>query len=167
MIEADARVLSISGGRVQVEAEAGRSSSCGHCNAAGSCGVSLFARLSGKRRVQVDAFSDLDVRVGDRVVVGLPERVMTIGSIRLYLLPLLGLFGGALLGQALDKAIFIDAGEPCAIIGGLLGLLVVPIWLRRHGAAVQAEKHQPLILRKLSQVVPLETAGLCAQEEKT
>ena len=145
MIETDALVVAVSGKSAWVEAS--RSSSCGHCDAAGSCGGSLFAKSFGQRPVRLEVRNEIAAVVGDQVVLGLSERVMLRGSLRLYLLPLLGLFGGALLGDYFAVRFSAAVAEPWAIAGGLLGLSGLLLLVRGSEEPVSSEQ-RPVILRK-------------------
>jgi sigma-E factor negative regulatory protein RseC len=159
MIESEARVVAVEAGRTWVQAD--RRSSCGQCGAAGSCGGSLFAELFGNRPVRVEVANPLQAQPGARVIIGLPERLMLTGSLRLYLLPLLGLILGALLGQG---AFFGQAGEFPAILGALLGFFAFPALWQWLKPATVATTSIPIILRIQGEGLLLAPPGL--NEEK-
>jgi sigma-E factor negative regulatory protein RseC len=73
--------------------------------------------------------------VGEAVVVGIEERALLRAVLLGYLMPLLLLLAGALLGGLW--------GEAPAIVGGLAGLAVAALWLRRHRSLPA-----PVILRR-------------------
>ena len=75
--------------------------------------------------------------VGESVVVGLPDGALWRAALASYGLPLAFLLCGAILGHAL-------LGEPGAIGGGLLGLALATVWLRRH----RGPHGTPVILRR-------------------
>ncbi|MDF3931492.1 SoxR reducing system RseC family protein, partial [Pseudomonas citronellolis] len=87
---------------------------------------------------------DLQLGVGDSVVVGVGEELLLKSALMFYLFPLLGLFAAALLarGAGLD--------EPWSILAGLVGFLATWLLVRRH-----ARRHsddpasQPVVLRAL------------------
>jgi sigma-E factor negative regulatory protein RseC len=143
MIEADVLVVAVAGKRAWVETS--RQSACGHCETAGACGTSLLAKQFGQRVIRLEVDNPIDAQVGDQVVLGLPEQLMLRGSLRLYLLPLLLLFAGALLGELLAGR-FVVATEPWAILGGLLGLSLWLLLMRNAGDGLAGQR--PVLLRK-------------------
>ncbi|HIZ50583.1 MAG TPA: SoxR reducing system RseC family protein [Candidatus Pseudomonas excrementavium] len=115
MIEERGRVLSVEDGAVWVETI--RRSACSSCQARAGCGQSLLQRLGGgARQGFIRVLDDRACRVGEEVVVGIPENAVVRGSSLVYMVPLLSLFGFALLAQALG------AGEPSIILAGFSGL---------------------------------------------
>ena len=164
MIESEAVVVATEGSLAWVVAN--RSSSCGHCDAAGSCGGSLFSKLFGSREVRVEADNAIHASVGERVILGLPERVMITGSMSLYLLPLLGLFVGALLGEYFAGRLSAESTEPWAALGGLLGVTVVPV-LYRKAFPVQDEKRAcAVIIRRAGAGLTVEPPIVEKEKEK-
>jgi sigma-E factor negative regulatory protein RseC len=164
MIETDAVVVAVEGGRARVEAD--RRSSCGHCDASGSCGGSLLSELFGNRPVQVEADNAIGAAVGDRVVLGLPERVMMTGSLMLYLVPLLGLFAGALLGEYFAVRLAAESTEPWAVLGGLLGLTALPALMRRTFQVSRQQQVHAVILRRLPSGMAVEPPVIAHEKEK-
>ena len=89
MIEETGRVLSIEDGFADVETI--RTSSCTSCRARHGCGHHAIAQVSSSNRM----------RMGQSVVVGIPEDTLLQASVWMYLIPLLGLIGGAVLPSVL------------------------------------------------------------------
>lgn len=143
MIEAEVLVVAVAGRQALVESS--RQSACGQCSAAGACGTSLLSRQFGQRAVRLEVDNPIGAMVGDRVVLGLPERLMLRGALRLYLPPLLLLFAGALLGEQLAGLLAL-AAEPWSILGGLLGLSLWPLLM--HGTGDGLAGQRPVLLRK-------------------
>lgn len=115
MIEERGRVVSVEGNALWVETI--RRSACGSCQARAGCGQALLQRLGGgARQGFIRVLGDGSSRVGDEVVIGVPDTAVVRGSSLVYLVPLLSLFGFSLLAQAMG------AGEPMIIIAGLVGL---------------------------------------------
>ncbi|MBF3056505.1 transcriptional regulator, partial [Pseudomonas aeruginosa] len=105
----------------------------------------LMQRLGvGAGRARVRALSDLSLRVGDAVVLGIHEDLLLRASVLFYLFPLLGFFVAALLATRAGLV------EPLIIVSGLAGLLAAWLLVRRH-----ARRHaddpasQPVVLRAL------------------
>jgi len=126
MLEMRAIVLSVQGEDAEVSPLGG---GCGHCSSANGCGSGKVSQLfcsSQPRKFVV--LNQVGARVGDEVNVSLPEGVLLRSSWRMYLLPLLLMLGGGLIGAAL-------AGETAsrdsfALLGSSLGLVSGFAWGR-------------------------------------
>ncbi|HGM8441755.1 transcriptional regulator [Pseudomonas aeruginosa] len=143
MIEEQGRVVATEPGAVWVETV--RRSTCSSCSANAGCGQGMMQRLGvGAGRARVRALSDLSLRVGDAVVLGIHEDLLLRASVLFYLFPLLGFFVAALLATRAGLV------EPLIIVSGLAGLLAAWLLVRRH-----ARRHaddpasQPVVLRAL------------------
>lgn len=142
MIEEQGRVVATEPGAVWVETV--RRSTCSSCSANAGCGQGLMQRLGvGAGRARVRALSDLSLRVGDAVVLGIHEDLL-LRACPLLSFPLLGFFVAALLATRAGLV------EPLIIVSGLAGLLAAWLLVRRH-----ARRHaddpasQPVVLRAL------------------
>lgn len=145
MIEERARVAEAGDGYAWVEIQ--RRSACGSCHASNGCGAATLAKVWSGRQVRTRAISDLPLRPGDEVVVGLADGVLLRGALLAYLLPLALMLTGALLGEAA----FSGAGEePVILLGALglgLGFLAVRVSSRRWRDDV---RFQPVVLRRVA-----------------
>jgi sigma-E factor negative regulatory protein RseC len=105
------------GGRVQVTVERGEA--CHSCAAQGACKA-----LGGQTRdIVLIVDNDLRAAPGDRVRLTMAESALVKASAVLYLLPALGLIGGAAGGWAVGQSLGWQA-DPPAIVGALAGLVV-------------------------------------------
>lgn len=132
MIENSARVTRVEGDLAWVRAES--PSSCGACGGKG-CGSSIFVRLLHPGEPEYAVMNPISAEPGEAVVVGIEEGALLRAAVAAYLVPLLLLLGGALLGGVW--------GEPQAIAGGVAGLVAAAVWLRRRRAPPS-----PVILRR-------------------
>lgn len=140
MIEEHARVVAIADGEVWVETQ--RQTACGACMANKGCGTAVLSKVLGKRQARVRAHSQLPLAVGDEVIIGIEENALLKGSLAVYMLPLMGMFLGTLLGQGLD------ASEHVAVVSGMLGLLLGFAGLRVFSRQVQTDvRFQPVVVR--------------------
>lgn len=119
MIEETARIVALDADAVWIEAR--RESACGRCAARSGCGHGLLDRLRSGRSVHLRLHLPREagtapLAVGDLVQLGISERAVLSGSLRLYALPLAGLLLGSLAGDALG------AGDAIAALGGVTGL---------------------------------------------
>lgn len=96
MIEETAVVSKIIANQVWVQGT-GRPSSCGKCVQNSSCSTHLLEKYIAKREIPVD--TELSLECGDKIVVAIDEGQLIKGSLLIYILPLLALFLGALLGD--------------------------------------------------------------------
>jgi sigma-E factor negative regulatory protein RseC len=142
MIEEEGLVVGVAGEVAEVETR--RGSSCGGCAADGACSTSLLDRLLGRRPVRLHAINRAGAAVGDQVVVGVDERALMGAAIAAYLVPILALLAGALLGRLLGG----DAEAP-SLLGASVGLLLAFVWLRRYSARLGGNPAgRPVVLRR-------------------
>lgn len=143
MIEEQGRVVAVEPGAVWVETL--RRSSCCGCAAKAGCGQGVLDKLGlGARRGHVRALSDLQLSVGDAVVIGVREDLLVRASLLVYLLPLVGLFAGALLAERLA------VGEPLVILAAVAGLLLAWFGVRwRSVRTADDPALQPVVVRAL------------------
>ena len=119
-----ATVREIRDGVALVEVEQG---GCGRCHEEGGCGGQQLTQVfcSGPRHYS--AANDIGAKVGDHVTIA-----MAAGSVRksanlAYILPLTAAIAGALIGMPLG-------GDPEAMIGAALGLLLAFVRIHRQAA---------------------------------
>lgn len=132
MIENPARVVRVEGELAWVRPES--PSSCGACGGKG-CGSSIFVRLLHPREPEYAVLNPISAEAGEMVVVGIEEGALLRAALSGYLVPLLLLLCGALLGSLW--------GDLQAAAGGLAGLVVAALWLRGRRAAAA-----PVIVRR-------------------
>jgi sigma-E factor negative regulatory protein RseC len=129
-MEATARVLSVSAGRARVACE--QTASCGACGAGGRCALKWFAGPAAESIEIPDRTDDsLPLRVGEAVTISVADGEVLRAAARVYLPPLAGLLGGALLGRWMT-----GPGEVGALIFALIGTGIAwyagRSWSRRH-----------------------------------
>ncbi len=147
MIEETAVVTRIDGGYVELEAK--RSSSCGGCAAKATCGTGALSQVLGTRPPVMRVENTIGVRVGERVVVGLNNAALTKLSAIVYLVPLAGMIGGAILLDVMIGSLHPDWSEPAALVGGLLGLTGGFGWMGRHTRKlVDDARYRAVLLRR-------------------
>lgn len=141
MIEEQGRVVAVEQGAVWVETR--RRSTCSSCSAQSGCGQGLMDRLGvDARRGFVRALSDLQLAVGDAVVIGIREDLLLRGALLVYLVPLLGLFCAALIATAMDLP------EPLVIAAALAGFALAWLLVRlRSRRTSDSPSSQPVVLR--------------------
>lgn len=132
MIEQPALVVAVEGDIALLHTEG--QSTCRGCRANTTCGTDLLAKLFPDRErkplcLPIDHLARRPLP-GQRAVLGIDEDYLQRNILLLYVVPLLGLLGGAILGG------LSGAGEPVAgnselasILGGLSGLTAAFFWV--------------------------------------
>lgn len=115
MIEQKATVISRDDHQVWVEAE--RQSTCGQCQARKGCGTGLLAKHVGQRFSRIAVSTNENLKVGQHVIVSIPEQALLSGAFMMYLLPLLLMFAAATVAR------MANSGELLEILAGLSGLV--------------------------------------------
>jgi sigma-E factor negative regulatory protein RseC len=129
-MEATARVLSVAAGRARVACEQG--AACGACGAGGRCALKWFAGPTVQSIEVPDRTDDrLPLRVGEAVTISVADGEVLRAAATVYLPPLAGLLGGALLGHWMT-----GPGEAGALLLALIGTGAAwyagRSWSRRH-----------------------------------
>ncbi|MFB0980451.1 MAG: SoxR reducing system RseC family protein [Alteromonadaceae bacterium] len=108
MIEENASVVSIHlaanetgdglvSNKVTVESEI--KSSCSGCKQVDNCGSGQVAKAFPQPKLSLDLYTDLPVKIGDTVVIGLSDKHLLLSAWQVYLWPLIGLVIASFLGQ--------------------------------------------------------------------
>ncbi|RLT88474.1 MULTISPECIES: SoxR reducing system RseC family protein [unclassified Ketobacter] len=141
MIEETGRVVAKDPGLAWVETL--RQSACDSCSAKSGCGHSALAKL-GQNAIHMQAVCEIDVTIGDQVVVGVPEEIMVKSSILAYLMPLLTMMVGVLLADSFWGQDLLTA------LAGIIGLALGFVILRWHFHRNRHdERYQPVVLRRI------------------
>ncbi len=134
MLVETGRVVAIENDGLWVETI--RQSTCGSCAARKGCGHGLLNRYAdGKRgyiRVLPGAGGAIDCKVDDQVRISIPEEVILRGSLVVYIVPLICMLAGALLGSGVGDGqndLFTSLG---AVAGFAVGFALVRWHAWRH-----------------------------------
>lgn len=135
MTEQEGVVVALDGDFALVDLSAAEG--CGSCSRAGGCG----AGDGGGRRQRIPNMAG--ARVGDQVVIAVPDGAVLKAALRAYILPLACALAGVASGLSFS-------GEVAGTILGLGGLAVGWAWLRRPGTAGAARDIAPIMRIKPS-----------------
>lgn len=124
MIEEHAVITEKNDSKVIFEVE--RTKPCGICGQTRGCGNATWGKLLGHQQHSVKADNPIDANVGDHVIVGVEEKVILNAAMYLYVIPLLGLFFGAVSFQLIFKH------DLWVIIGAALGLFTGFLLVKRY-----------------------------------
>lgn len=152
MMQEVAKVISWRSGWAVVEVE--MKSACNHCDTQDSCGTSAVAKAFSAKKQTFSVPCEKECQPNDLLQLGLPESVILKAAALVYILPLVGLFIGALLAQffvglvGLESELFIIG---FAVIGAVLAW-----WLAKRQAKHLEESSAPVVLRNLGQEISQE-----------
>ena len=131
MIEQQGQVITVSGDVASVRL--GGSAGCSACDAGRGCGAGIFGRLLRRKPAVLELDNLIDARVGQAVVIGLPESTFLRLVFRVYLLPLMAGLAGAVFGHYLS--VLSQAGpvltDGFALLGGLMAAAIAMTWNRK------------------------------------
>jgi sigma-E factor negative regulatory protein RseC len=143
MLETRAVIMQTEGRHALVQAN--QANGCEQCNGKG-CGAGKLSQLfcSKPREFKVD--NPINARVGDQVIISVAEGAVLRGIGLVYLLPLMMLLAGALLGNI--WAAQIGQRDGYAAVGALLGLtagFALAKWISLRQAR---SRFQPYVARQ-------------------
>jgi len=121
-----------------------RSEACAHCEARGHCNA-----VGDGEEVEVETLNPAGAGIGDRVVVTFETGSFLKANFLLYVLPILMMIAGALVGQRFAPAAGVDESA-AAVIGSLLLFLPTMVFVRyRANLLAQNDAYRPKITRVL------------------
>lgn len=133
MIEQTGVIVSVQGQRAEVECV--RRSTCGGCTTAGACGTPLLERFLGRKPLLLWVCNPTGALPGDEVVVGIPEEALLKASFVAYLVPLIVMIGGGVVGGLIAETIAPGHVQGLSVLGGTGGLAASLWWLGRFSRA--------------------------------
>ncbi|PHS72004.1 MAG: hypothetical protein COB22_06205 [Cycloclasticus sp.] len=148
MIEETAIVQSIEDQWVDVLTT--QSSGCQQCNEADSCSTSILSKFFGEKEISLRLQSNLLLKSGDRVVLGIEEKTFMGLTFLMYFLPLCALLFFAILGQLIGGFFNINNELPTVLLAlfGFVGSYYLIRYLIKF--YFDPQKINPVILKKLS-----------------
>jgi len=156
VIEENALVVATEGKYAWVETL--RQNACGQCASQKGCGSATLQDVFGKRDRVLRAVSDIGVKVGDEVVIGVEERALVRGSMLVYAMPLIAMIVCALLGDTLAKHVMSIDADLMSVFGALVGLLFSVAVIRWFSNKVSHNADfQPVVLRHTGNSAEIQT----------
>lgn len=153
MIIERGKVSQVEGGVAWVECQS--SAACERCARGQGCGGGVLGALLGDRLRRVQAMAGQhELRVGDQVELGIAEASLLSGALLVYLLPLAGLFIGAL-GMGYIAGFDHDT---MTVMGGAAGLIGGSLSSRRLQFS-ESSRFQPVILTNLGPCQAVQDGG--------
>jgi len=129
--------------------ETQRKTACDSCSVRTGCGTGTLAKLLGRKSGPLQVLNPLAAGVGEEVVVGINEGSLVRGSLVVYVVPLLSMFGLGLVGKALAAQYGFADSEGMTLVAAMLGLGLGFSWVRRFGIRISRDRrYQAVILRR-------------------
>jgi len=130
-----------------------RSGNCNSCSTKG-CGTRSLNELFAARSQEMRVLNPIDARVGDQVVLGIEEGALLSGSLAVYILPLLTMIAGGVVGEILAPALsFPYASEYLSLPAAFMGLAGGFLWARRLGRRMSTNhRFMAVILRRTDEI---------------
>jgi sigma-E factor negative regulatory protein RseC len=123
MIEEPAVITAVMGERALVRARG--MASCGGCGKRGGCSAGLLARALGTREPVIDVNNSIHARVGEDVLVRIPEATLLKGAALVYGVPVAMMLILGLLGHLWAHVLGVrEFSDGAATLGGLAGLAI-------------------------------------------
>ena len=123
-----------------------RSEACEGCSSRGACSV-----MGGGEEMEVEAINAAGGKVGDRVVLSFETASLLKATFLVYIIPVIFLLIGALIGQKLALILTLNESMSAAIGSLLLGGLSILFVKIKGNRMAQQEEYRPKVIRILKQ----------------
>ena len=111
-----------------------RNSACSTCNCQSSC-----SSLGGENIMEAEAINTANGQVGDRVLLRIPDKALWKMSFVLYMIPVIFLMAGVVIGMSLAKSYSMKP-ELGGLILGVLGCVLSYIIIKIISRAIRDDK---------------------------
>ena len=149
MIEQQGLIVAVAG--VPDSVQLGGSSGCAVCNAGKGCGAGIFGRLLQRKPVVLELYNQPGARLGQVVMVGLPETLFLRLVFSFYLFPLLAGLAGAAIGHYISVELQVDSttSDGLALLGAVLAGVFALIWNKQGNGQALGEFPRKITVRLL------------------
>ncbi len=132
----------------QVELEISRQSTCDHCDLSQGCGTGAIGRLLGHRNKPVVIKSDVNLKAGDQVVLGLSDSGVLGASLLIYGLPLATMVVTSILSHWVT-----DGSELMTVVAAGAGFLSGFLFSATLAKKVFSKNFYPRVIQVNSELV--------------
>lgn len=158
MIEEEGVVKEVRGEKALVLTD--RKAQCGQCTARGFCEM-----LGGGKEMLSEALNPIGAKAEDAVKIGIPSGTVTKASMVVYMIPAVGIVGGASLGYCIGKLYSLHL-DLSTLIGSLAGIGVSMIFVRILSSALgKRPSYQLEIIKIINPGEPQGTEGSADRTE--
>lgn len=127
---------------------------CDGCPSCGTCNAQ-------REDTEVEAINEVGARVGDRILIDIKTSAFLKATFLLYILPVIGLTAGAMLGMPVAEASGLD-GSACSALFGFGAFFLTVAFVRVKGNRMGRQRaYRPQIIKILP---PLPKAAVPEQE---
>jgi len=147
-----ATVVHIEANSISVTSEV--KSACSGCQQVDNCGSGQVAKAFPTKKLSLTLKSNLSVKVGDTVILGLSDDCLLQSAWQVYLFPLFGLISFAGLGQYFVNNNILPHELLAVLLSTLGGYLGYVLAKSRQSTPENKAKLTPKILRVLTQKIP-------------
>ena len=147
MLKETGQVVSVEGEFATVSVV--RQSSCGSCSAKAGCGVQALSKVVGQkaRTATFQVINSANAKVGEHVVIAIPDATLVKGSAMVYIMPLVFMILFAIATKTLATGM--QLMDLLTVIGGVTGFIIglglVRYFSERMG---RQQTFQPVAIRK-------------------
>lgn len=135
-------VVEVNEQRVSVETD--RQSSCGHCSAKSGCGTAMLDKYFNRNKQYLTIETDLNLAVGDKILLGLDESALLRGSFIVYAIPLLMMLLFPIIISQFEFP------EIVSILSAVTGFTIGIIYVKYFSAIARNEDNfSPVVLKRL------------------
>ena len=146
MIHEQAIVVGVKGNDIEIDVQ--RQQSCGGCSLSKSCGVGALGRLFAKRSRPLFIRSELNLKPGDHILLGIADQGILMPTIMVYGLPLLMLLISALVAHLATNGaeIAVSAFAITGFAGGVLlsSILVKSYYMLKLNPTILKINNEPI-----------------------
>lgn len=146
MIEEVGRVAAVDEQHIWIETEI--KTTCSACQANDNCGTGTIAKAFSPKTETLKLPRFQNVKVGQQVKLGIPEKSLLSASALVYMLPLLVMVISAVLGPFLLAQLALEH-ELFVVAFTLLTTSASFAWVRHHISQQAPERYQPRLLEVL------------------
>jgi sigma-E factor negative regulatory protein RseC len=123
-----------------------KTKACEGCSSKGACSV-----MGGGEEMEVEAINAAGGKVGDRVVLSFETASLLKATFLVYIIPVICLLIGALIGQKLALILTLNESMSAAIGSLLFGSLAILFVKIKGNRMAQQEEYRPKVIRILKQ----------------
>ncbi len=151
MVEELATVTQINNNNLVVESIV--KSACSGCQQVDSCASGQVAKAIPHRKLVLNIDSQVAVKIGENVIIGIPETKLLSTAMQVYFWPLFGLILFSAAGQFFVQQGYLPNEISALLLGLFGGLIGHKVAKRRLSRQQTAKALQPILLRKVSQTI--------------
>lgn len=123
-----------------------RTSACETCAAKSACRT-----LGGGKEMEVEAINPVGAKMGDRVVIGFDTSALVKISFLIYIVPIISMIIGAIIGQKLALLYHYNGSALSAIVGFLFFFLAFLFIKLKGNKIAKKNEYRPRIIRIIKQ----------------